>query len=117
MDSFSFHNVLIVIQRSISFFGVLIIFTGVLLAIFMYVKNFLVHPHPSERHATEINKIRMTLARRIILGLEFIVAADLISTTSAPDYYTVGILGIIVLIRTLLSWSLNRELNNLSKGS
>lgn len=44
------------------------------------------------------------------MGLEFIVAADLIGTTTTPDYYALGILAIIVAIRTVLSFTLNREL-------
>jgi uncharacterized membrane protein len=51
----------------------------------------------------------------LTLGLEFIVAADLISTTTAPDYYTVGIVASIVLIRTVLSYTLNREINSIAK--
>ncbi|WP_242604432.1 DUF1622 domain-containing protein [Legionella gresilensis] len=49
------------------------------------------------------------------LGLEFIVAADLISTITAPDYYTIGIVAIIVLIRTVLTYALNHEINSISK--
>lgn len=63
----------------------------------------------------KINKIRLDLGRILILGLEFIIAADLIGTTTAPDYYSVGIVAIVVAIRTILSYSLNRELKSLSK--
>ena len=51
----------------------------------------------------------------LTLGLEFIVAADLIGTTTAPDYYSVGIVASIVLIRTVLSYTLNKEITSLSK--
>ena len=63
----------------------------------------------------DINQIRLRLGRVLILGLEFIVAADLIGTTTAPDYYAVGIVACIVLIRTLLSYTLNREIDALSQ--
>ena len=59
------------------------------------------------------NKIRLDLGQILILGLEFIVAADLIGTTTTPDYYAVGILAIIVGIRTLLSYSLTREMSHI----
>ena len=62
-----------------------------------------------------INQIRLKLGRVLTLGLEFIVAADLIGTTTAPDYYSVGIVASIVLIRTLLSYTLNREISELSQ--
>jgi uncharacterized membrane protein len=55
------------------------------------------------------------LGRVLTLGLEFIVAADLIGTTTTPDYYALGILAIIVIIRTVLSYTLNKEIESLAK--
>jgi uncharacterized membrane protein len=54
---------------------------------------------------------RLRLGRAIILGLEFLVAADILRTISAdPTLRGVAILGGIVLIRTFLSFSLEVEL-------
>lgn len=108
-------TILIIIQHMISFLGVLIILSGILLAIYQYASQYLKGQIISQ--SSSINIIRSTLGRTLILGLEFIVAADLIGTTTAPDYYTVGILAIIVAIRTVLSFTLNRELIALSKES
>lgn len=108
-------NILVVIQHTISFLGVLIILSGVVLAIYQYTSHYVRGQISSEGSA--INTIRATLSRTLILGLEFIIAADLIGTTTAPDYYTVGILAIIVVIRTVLSYTLNKELMALSKES
>ena len=113
MDWLDFHNALLIIQRTISFLGVLIILSGVLYAIVQYVQNFFV-AHKTHRELN-FNAIRLTLGRVLLLGLEFIVAADLIGTTTAPDYYSVGILAGIVVIRTLLTWSLNKEMSSLTK--
>lgn len=104
------HSILLFIQRSISFCGVLVIFFGVLIALYRYILYFF-----SSSNADYINLIRLKLGRALTLGLEFIVAADLIGTTTAPDYYSVGILASIVLIRTLLSYTLNREIHELSQ--
>jgi len=57
-----------------------------------------------------INEIRARLGYGIILGLEFLVAADIMTSVVRPDYYNLGILAILVLIRTLLSFFLNKEL-------
>lgn len=111
----SIHQILVVIQRSISFVGVLIILSGVLLALCQYLYSIFAAQLVSE--SSNVNAIRLNLGRILILGLEFIVAADLIGTTTTPDYYAVGLLAIIVIIRTLLSFSLNRELMALSKES
>lgn len=93
--------------------GILVIFTGILLALYQFITHFF--KEPKKTQDSPLNTIRLNLGRTLILGLEFIVAADLISTTTAPDYYTVGILASIVIIRTLLSFSLNREIMSLSK--
>ncbi|HEX2548526.1 MAG TPA: DUF1622 domain-containing protein [Gammaproteobacteria bacterium] len=106
------HNILVIIQHVISFLGVLIILTGILLAISQYFVQLLKGDVVS--HGEYINSIRLSLGRVLVLGLEFIVAADLIGTTTAPDYYSVGILAIIVMIRTVLSYTINREINSLS---
>lgn len=108
-----FHSALLFIQHTISFCGILIIFLGVVLALGQYFYQ-LFKQLPSTPN-NYINAIRLQLGRVIMLGLEFIVAADLIGTTTTPDYYAVGILAIIVLIRTVLSYTLNREISDLSK--
>lgn len=106
------HEILLYAQRSISFLGMLVILSGILIALYHYIQHFFsFRKHP----APLINDIRLNLGRNLILGLEFIVAADLIGTTTTPDYYSLGILASIVLIRTLLSFSLNREIMSLSK--
>jgi uncharacterized membrane protein len=56
--------------------------------------------------------LRTTLGAAILLGLEVLVAADLIRTiTSKPSLEDAAILGIIVLIRTLLSMSIQIEID------
>lgn len=113
MDWQLFHSFLIIIQHTISIIGILVILSGVVIAVFQYLVYFFVEQQSTG--AARINAIRANLGRILILGLEFIVAADLIGTTSTPDYYAVGILAIIVLIRTVLSFSLSRELMSLTK--
>ena len=55
--------------------------------------------------------IRTVFARSILLGLEFLVAADIIRTVAVePSLENVGVLGLIILIRTFLSFSLEVEL-------
>jgi uncharacterized membrane protein len=57
-------------------------------------------------------RFRRVLGRAILLGLELLVAADIIKTVAVtPTLESVGVLAIIVLIRTFLSWSLELELS------
>lgn len=111
MDWSKIQSILFYIQHTISCIGILIIFIGVLYAFIQFLRYFFTKQLFNAD--SQINQIRLNLGRILILGLEFIVAADLIGTTTTPDYYAVGILAIIVLIRTLLSFSLTREMSGL----
>jgi len=54
---------------------------------------------------------RANLGRAILLGLELLVAADIISTvTSELTFESVGLLAAIVVIRTFLSFALETEI-------
>jgi uncharacterized membrane protein len=56
--------------------------------------------------------LRSFLGRSILLGLEVLVAADLIRTVAVdPSLENVAVLGLIVLIRTFLSFSLEAEID------
>lgn len=56
------------------------------------------------------NYIRLQFGDSVVLGLEFMVGGDIIGSLVQPDYYNLGLLAIIVLIRTVLSYFLNMEL-------
>ncbi|MEG3177694.1 DUF1622 domain-containing protein [Sphingomonas sp. RB3P16] len=54
---------------------------------------------------------RAGLGRGILVGLELLVGADIISTITAPlTFASVGLLGAIIAIRTFLSFSLETEI-------
>ena len=56
-------------------------------------------------------RYRQQLGQTILLGLELLVAGDIIRTVAAePTLTSVGVLAIIVLVRTFLSFSLEVEL-------
>jgi uncharacterized membrane protein len=56
--------------------------------------------------------VRTVFGRSILLGLEFLVAADIIRTVAVqPSLENVTVLGLIVLIRTFLSFSLEVEID------
>ena len=57
------------------------------------------------------DELRQRLGRGILLGLELLVAGDIIHTVAVElTFTTVGVLAIIVLIRTFLSFTLELEL-------
>ncbi|WP_306117854.1 MULTISPECIES: DUF1622 domain-containing protein [unclassified Roseitalea] len=65
----------------------------------------------ADRRAQAYHTFRLTLARGILLGLEFLVAADIIGTVAFdPTLQNLSVLAVIVLIRTFLSFSLTMEI-------
>lgn len=113
MDGQYIHSIIVFIQHVVSVIGVAIIISGVFWCLGQYIFHIMSGGFDSQ--GVGINNIRLTLGRVLILGLEFIVAADLIGTTTTPDYYAVGLLAIIVVVRTILSFSINRELMSIAK--
>ena len=58
-----------------------------------------------------VANFRSSLGRAILLGLEFLVAADIINTVAVtPTLLSVAVLAGIVIIRTFLSFSLEVEI-------
>ncbi len=54
---------------------------------------------------------RHSLARTLMLGLEILVAADVVRTVALePTFANVSVLGLLVLIRIILGWSLVVEI-------
>ncbi|MFE7846225.1 DUF1622 domain-containing protein [Microbacterium sp. NPDC057407] len=87
--------------------GAAAMIVGFVIAIVLGIRSLLRH----EGGATAFTVLRTTLGSAILLGLEVLVAADLIRTiTSKPSLEDAAILGLIVLIRTLLSMSIQIEI-------
>jgi len=87
----------------IEIFGVLVIVLGVIWATFLYVHQRMVEAHYA------VYKIR--IGRSLLLGLELLVAADIVKTIALELTFTsLGLLAGLVLIRTFLSWTLVLEI-------
>ncbi len=92
------------IGRAIDAVGVLVIVGGAILA----TGRFFVNRH--ETASKSYRLYRQDLGRAILLGLEFLIAGDIIRTVVvAPTLENIVILGLIVLIRTFLSMALQLE--------
>ncbi len=85
--------------------GVLVIIAGTAISSLRFLAHFRAEP---EGQAYRV--FRRQLGRSIILGLEFLIAGDIIRTVIVADTLTnVAILGLIILIRTFLSFTLHLE--------
>lgn len=101
----SIHTVLEPVALLLEVAGVVAILVAALLATGMYVAAL----RAGAKSAYE--RYRANLGRGILLGLEFLVGADIIATVTAPlTWESVGLLGAVVLIRTFLSFSLETEI-------
>jgi uncharacterized membrane protein len=71
--------------------------------------RFLVHTR--QQTSNRYERYKLSLGRSLSLGLEFLVAADVIRTvTLAPTFTNIGVLAAVILTRTFLSWSLVVEM-------
>lgn len=102
-----FDALLLHIQEFIALIGIAIITFGGLRSVYQFFVLF------TTKKIT-IDHIRLSFGESIILGLEFMVGADLIGSMVEPNYYNLGLLAILVAIRTVLSYFLNIELQGLS---
>ena len=98
------------VKLFISTFGTVAILVGAVIAVYRY---FLFRFVDVTRES--LRSIRLDFARTIILGLEFFIASDVIETTIAPDFESLGILCVLVVIRILLNYSLHKEVKELSE--
>jgi uncharacterized membrane protein len=87
--------------------GIAIIMLVTLYATFKAVIEML----KGETLAEAFRFCRLRISRSILMGLEFLVAADIIDTVAVePNFNSVGVLGLIVAIRTFLSFTLEVEI-------
>jgi uncharacterized membrane protein len=98
------------VARLLEWAGVGVIVAGVILA----TGGFWLDLRSGERKEA-YDRYRANLGRGILLGLEFLVGADIVATVTAPlSWESVGLLGLIVLIRTALSFSLEIEIEGVA---
>jgi uncharacterized membrane protein len=101
-----FRTVMEIVGMSIDAVGVLIVVAGAIIATVRFLFGNRNEPGGLYR------RYRQDLGRAILLGLEFLVAGDIIRTVVvAPTMENVLVLGLIVLIRTFLSFSLQLEID------
>ncbi len=94
------------ITRVVELVGVLLILIGAVAATARFVARW-----ASAGLDPAYREYRQHLGRAILLGLEFLVAGDIINTVAVdPTFRSVGVLAGIVAIRTFLSFSLEVEI-------
>ena len=103
----TFDEAIEVVGQIVDGLGVAILLIGVVGSLLPYLAQLV------RRQADDADyvRVRRRLGRAILLGLEFLIAADIIRTVAiSPTLGSVGALGVIVLIRTFLSLTLQVEI-------
>ena len=102
----SYNDVIEKIGMTIDGAGVIVIVIGAVIAFGVALVRL------AHREADIYRRFRQRLGQTILLGLELLVAGDIVRTVAAqPSLRSVAILGGIVVIRTFLSFSLEVEIN------
>ena len=100
------HTIVDMLAKVLEMVGAAIILCGAMLA----SVRFVIDGTATNWHDA-YGRYRAGLGRGILLGLELLVGADIISTITAPlTFQSVGLLGAIIAIRTFLSFSLETEI-------
>ena len=107
-DADTLGHVVHTLVRAIEGAGIGVIVVGALLATLAFARDVAGRRAFGEAYRS----YRLNLGRAILLGLELLVAADIIATVAtAPTFANLGVLALIVVIRTFLSFSLEVEIN------
>jgi uncharacterized membrane protein len=103
-----YQDIITYISLFFSIFGAILIIYGGLRAIITIFKVEIFKKSPN------YNTIRADFTSKIVLALEFFIAADLIRTVIQPTLDEVIILAVIVAIRTVVGYSLDKEAENIT---
>jgi uncharacterized membrane protein len=90
---------------------VVIIGTAVVRTLALYAIAF-----TRRRERQRFRDVRLRLGLPILLGLEFLIAADILRTSIAPSWTMIGQLAAIIVLRTFLDFALEWELERMNSN-
>jgi uncharacterized membrane protein len=97
------NNLIHLVGICIEAFGVLIIVAGIIWSTYRYIHW--------RRDGWNYDQYRIRIGRSLLLGLELLVAADIVKTIAIElTFSSLGLLAGLVLVRTFLSWTLILEI-------
>ena len=101
-----FKNLITIVTYGVEGFGVVIIVVGSLIATYRFLRGWRSQPAEASYH-----EYRKLVGRSIILGLEFLIAGDVIRTVIVSHTLSsVAVLALVVVIRAFLSFTLALEI-------
>ena len=107
-----FTHFLNILATVISVVSLLIVTYGALVAFISFLGNELKR-FTGQYSTVNIRRLRAELGTYLLLGLELLIASDILKTVLEPSLDELAILGGIVVLRTILSVFLNKEIKEL----
>ncbi len=108
MSEETYTQVMLVVAQTFEVIAAAVLFAGLLWSLWISLRDY----RRRKDGGLAYRVMRQSFGGAILLGLEILVAGDLIRTVAvAPTLDNVLVLGIIVLIRTFLSFSLEIEMD------
>ena len=105
-----FHSIINVVSFTLNIIGALITIWGIMVSLFEFLKKEILN----RVEVIKLNEaIRIRLGSYLVLALEFFIAGDIVKTIITPTWESLGILGAIVVIRTILSYFLTKDLKKI----
>ncbi len=96
-----------IVEAALGIFGALFITYGAIIAIVQILRR------ESGLQWMSYHDIRWIFTTRILIGLEFFVAADILKTILEPTFQDLVVLGALVAIRTVVSYFLGKEVQEM----
>jgi uncharacterized membrane protein len=102
------------VSTVIGFLVPLIELAGAFVIVWGVLRTFVRHVRSSfSLDALYVADLRLQLAQSMVMGLEYQVAADVLRTAQAPTWTDIGKLAALIVIRTVLNYLLEREVQHL----
>jgi len=102
-------TIIVYVASILSYFGAIVIFYGGIRAAIGILSIEIL------KRKNSYNDVRMDFTPKLLIGLEFFIAGDLIKSIIEPNLNQVIVLAIIVAIRTVIGFSLGREVRGLEQ--
>jgi uncharacterized membrane protein len=100
------------VEAGIDLFAITVMLIGVL----RFVANFLRAERAGDKRIAAIDDSRIELGRYILAGLELFIVSDIIETALSLQLLDLVFLGLLVAIRSAISYFLEREVTNIRTG-
>ncbi|MEI7603635.1 MAG: DUF1622 domain-containing protein [bacterium] len=102
----TFSEITLYISKAIDIIGIAIIVIGLFVSSFIYILNLL------EKNKSSYKLFRQNFGKVILLGLEFLIAGDIIITVATtPTLNDAIVLAVIVAVRMVISFQLQVEIH------